>query len=81
MNGLEEQADDAKPRDLGTFIPTTVNDAWDPAPWQTFFSTTLGLELRAQLTQVPPKPTDTPTRVADALADALARPRPSYGRA
>ena len=48
MNGLEEQADNAKPRELwwkplswlGTLRPTTVNDAWDPALWQTFFSST-----------------------------------------
>ena len=55
MNGLEEQADNAKPRELwwkplswlGTLRPTTVNDAWDPALWQTFFSSTLGLEVPA----------------------------------
>ena len=55
MTGLEEQADNAKPRELwwkplswlGTLRPTTANDAWDPALWQTFFSSTLGLEVPA----------------------------------
>jgi hypothetical protein len=48
MNGLEEQADNAKARDLywkprswlGTIRPTSTNDAFDPALW-----TTLGLEV------------------------------------
>ena len=39
MTGLEDQADNAKPRELwwkplswlGTLRPTTANDAWDPA--------------------------------------------------
>ena len=55
MTGLEDQADNAKPRELlwkplswlGTLRPTTANDAWDPALWQTFFSSTLGLEVPA----------------------------------
>jgi hypothetical protein len=53
MNGLEEQADNAKARELfwkplswlGTIRPTSANDAFDPALWETFISTTLGLEV------------------------------------
>lgn len=30
---------------LGTLRPTTVDDAWAPAIWQTFFTSTLGLEV------------------------------------
>ena len=53
MNGLEEQADNAKARELfwkplswlGTIRPTSANDAFDPALWETFVSTTLGLEV------------------------------------
>jgi hypothetical protein len=53
MNGLEEQAEKAKARDLywkplswlGTIRPTSANDAFDPALWTTFVSTTLGLEV------------------------------------
>ena len=37
---------------LGTLRPTTANDAWDPALWQTFFSSTLGFGgSRALLTE------------------------------
>jgi hypothetical protein len=44
MNGLEEQSDNAKARDLfwkpfswlGTIRPTSANDALDPALWETF---------------------------------------------
>jgi hypothetical protein len=51
MKALEEQADNAKARDLywkplswlGTIRPTSANDAFDPALWETFVSTTLGL--------------------------------------
>ena len=51
MNGLEEQADNVKARELfwkplswlGTIRPTSANDAFDPALWETFVSTTLGL--------------------------------------
>ena len=51
MNGLEEQADNAKVRELfwkplswlGTIRPTSANDAFDPALWETFVSSTLGL--------------------------------------
>jgi hypothetical protein len=51
MNALEEQADNAKARDLywkplswlGTIRPTSANDAFDPALWEMFVSTTLGL--------------------------------------
>jgi hypothetical protein len=51
MNVLEEQADKAKaiylywkPLSwLGTIRPTSANDAFDPAIWETFVSTTLGL--------------------------------------
>jgi hypothetical protein len=53
MNGLEEQADNAKVRDLywkplswlGTILPSSGTDAFDPALWVTFVSTTLGLEV------------------------------------
>jgi hypothetical protein len=53
MNGLEEQADNAKARELfwkpfswlDTIRPTSANDAFDPALWETFISTTLGLEV------------------------------------
>jgi hypothetical protein len=53
MNGLQEQADNAKARDLywkprswlGTIRPTSANDALDPALWTTYVSTTLGLEV------------------------------------
>ena len=47
MNALEEQADNAKaasssgsPSWLGTIRPTSANDAFDPALWATFVSTT-----------------------------------------
>ena len=61
MLNLEEQADNAKARELywkpmgwlGAIRPTTANDAFDPALWETFVSTTLGLEL----TQVHPRRT------------------------
>ncbi len=51
MNGLEEQADNAKARELfwkplswlGTIRPTSANDAFDPSLCETFVSTTLGL--------------------------------------
>ena len=51
MNALEEQADNAKARELfwkpmswlGTIGPTSANDAFDPALWATFVSTTLCL--------------------------------------
>ena len=53
MNALEEQADNAKARELywkplswlGTLRPTTANDAWDQPLWETFVCTTLGLEV------------------------------------
>jgi hypothetical protein len=53
MNGLQEQADNAKARDLywkprswlGTIRPISANDAFDPALWTTYVSTTLGLEV------------------------------------
>ncbi len=53
MNNLEEQADNAKARELfwkpmawlGAIRPTSANDAFDPALWETFVSTTLGLEI------------------------------------
>ena len=53
MNGLEEQADNAKARELfwkplswlGTIRPTSSNYAFDPSIWETFVSTTLGLEV------------------------------------
>jgi hypothetical protein len=53
MNGLEEQADNAQASDLywkplswlGTIRPTSANDAFDPVLWETFVSTTLGLEV------------------------------------
>ena len=53
MNGLQEQADNAKARELfwkplswlGTIRPTSSNDAFDPSIWETVVSTTLGLEV------------------------------------
>ena len=53
MNAFEEQADNAKARDLhwkpllwlGTIRPTPPNDAWDQQLWETFVCTTLGLEV------------------------------------
>jgi len=47
------QADDGKARELhwkpmswlGILRHTTVDDAWAPAIWQTFFTSTLGLEV------------------------------------
>ena len=53
MLNLEEQADNANARELywkpmgwlGAIRPTTANDAFDPALWETFVSTTLGLEV------------------------------------
>ena len=53
MNNLEEQADNAKARELfwkplswlGAIRPTSANDAFDPALWETFVCTTLGLEV------------------------------------
>ena len=61
MNNLEEQADNDKARELfwkplswlGAIRPTSANDAFDPALWETFVSTTLGLEL----TEVQPRRT------------------------
>ena len=54
MNNLEEQADNAKARELfwkplswldllDAIRPTSANDAFDPALWATFVSTTLGV--------------------------------------
>ena len=53
MLNLEEQADNTKARELfwkplswlGDIRPTSANDAFDPALWETFVSTTLGLEV------------------------------------
>jgi hypothetical protein len=53
MNGLEEQADNAQANYLywkpllwlRTIRPTSSNDAFDPAVWTIFVSTTLGLEV------------------------------------
>ena len=53
MNGLEEQADNAKARDLfwkplswlATIRPSSANDAFDPAPWEKFFTSTTSLEV------------------------------------
>jgi hypothetical protein len=53
MNALEEQADNAKARDLfwrplswlGTIRPSSSNDAFDPNLWATFVSTTQGWEV------------------------------------
>jgi hypothetical protein len=53
MNGLEEQSDNGKACDLfwkplswlGTILLSSGNDAFDPALWATFVSTTLGLEV------------------------------------
>ena len=54
MNALEEQADNTKASELhwkplswlGNLRPTTANDAWDQPLWETFVSTTLGLEVQ-----------------------------------
>jgi hypothetical protein len=53
MKNLEEQADNTKARELfwkplswlGAIRPTSANDAFDSALWETFVSTTLGLEV------------------------------------
>ena len=53
MNGLEEQADNTKVRELfwkplswlGTILPTIANDAFDPAIWEKSVSTMLGFEV------------------------------------
>jgi hypothetical protein len=53
MNELEEQADNAKARDLywkplswlGTIRPSSANDAFDLNLWAIFVSTTLSLEV------------------------------------
>jgi hypothetical protein len=53
VRGLEDQTDNDKAREifwkplswLGTIRPTSANDAFDPALWETFISTTLGLEV------------------------------------
>jgi hypothetical protein len=63
MNALEEQADNAKARDLywkplswlGTIRPSSGNDAFDPNLWATFVSTTLDLEVPI-LSSLPPPP-------------------------
>ena len=52
MNNLEEQADNAKARELfwkpmawlSAIRPTSPHDAFDPSLWETFLSTRLGLE-------------------------------------
>jgi hypothetical protein len=53
MNGLEEQTDNAKARDLfwkplswpGTLRPSSATDAFDLPLWETFFTSTVGLEV------------------------------------
>jgi hypothetical protein len=53
MNGLEEQADNAKARDpfwqslswLGTLRPSSATDAFDLPLWETVFASTIGLEV------------------------------------
>ena len=53
MNALEEQADNAKASDLywkplswlGTILPSSANNAFDPNLWATFVSTTIGLQV------------------------------------
>jgi hypothetical protein len=63
MNGLEEQADNAQARDLywkplswlGTIRPTFANDAFYPALWTTFVSTTLGFGGSRALLPPPPQ--------------------------
>jgi hypothetical protein len=70
MNVLEEQADNAKARDLrwkplschGTLRPTTGNDAWDQPGWETFVCTTLGLQVPVLASRVPPSPASTDSR-------------------
>jgi hypothetical protein len=61
---LEEQADNAKARDLyckplswlGTIRPTSANDAFDTALWATFVSTTLGFGVSVLSSLPPPSP-------------------------
>ena len=68
MKALEEQADNAKARELhckplswlGTIRPTTPNDAWDQPLWETFVCTTLGLEVPV-LTSLPRRNQRAPT--------------------
>ena len=51
--GEKRKADEGKARELlwkslswrGPLWPTTVDDAWAPAIWQTFFTSPLGLEV------------------------------------
>jgi hypothetical protein len=54
MNALEEQAENAKARELGTMRPSSANDAFDPNLWATFVSTTLGLVVPSLSSPPPP---------------------------
>jgi hypothetical protein len=73
MNALEEQADNAKAHDLywkplswlRTIRPSSANDAFDPALWETFFTSTIGLEV--------PVPSSLPRHHNNPLANAAAK--------
>ena len=73
MNALEEQAENAKARELhwkplswlGTLRPTTANDAWDQPLWETFVCTTL-------CRYSPPSPAATNSRPPCAAARSTA---------
>ena len=62
MNGLEEQADNAKARDLfwkllswlGTNRPSSDTDAFDLPLWETFFTSTIFLAVPV-LSSPPPQ--------------------------
>ena len=62
MNGLEEQADNAKARDiyckplswLGTLRSSSATDAFDQPLWETFFPSTMGLEVPVLFSLPPP---------------------------
>ena len=70
MNALEEQADNAKARELfwmpmswlGTIRPTSANDAFDPALWATFrfhdafVSIGVGVPMLSSLPRLPNSP-------------------------
>jgi hypothetical protein len=75
MNGLEEQAYNNKASDLswkplswlGTILPSSANNAFDPALWATFVFTTLGLEVLL----LPLSPDTITTSLLSAVAKTL----------
>ena len=72
---LTQQADNAKARDLywkplswlGTILPSSANNAFDPALWATFVFTTLGLEVLL----LPLSPDTITTSLLSAVAKTL----------